>query len=532
MVEDPTVGRDTGDTSLRGPLGWCGTGLCLGGAALALAPEVPWWAALSAAGTGLLLIAAGRRRMRARPRRRSLPPAAAGLALALVAGFGVRALTLSLMVDHTVAASVPGTAPPVPAQVSGVAWSWTPPADGAVVDVLPGTFGPVVVLDDGVVALDGATGGELWRYRLRGADARAAVHGGGTRVHVAHGDPDDPERTGTLAWVELDTARGATVAAFTTPPPPDDASAQVLAAGSGTLLYSWREGTGAPRISARDTADFRETWSFTVPEEPGRVCEPWQGWNADNTLRTPGLFLVAYACAPEERLRDTSLAEIADTPGARLTGVVTALDPRDGRERWTRELPGLEEFPALRTGGAATDPEARPVVVAGPLTGGTAPAVLDPRDGSHAVRITAEPWTDGGSVLVHADTAGAVVAETAADRVLFHRVDPAGEIADTAALAGDEVPEYGPGLAVALPAAVAVPFGAVRADTGEEADVPVLWSVPFDAEPRLLVLDPPGGARPLPLGPRADDHRAVAVPGALVTLARGVGAVRLHGLAA
>ncbi|MFL1431201.1 MULTISPECIES: hypothetical protein [unclassified Nocardiopsis] len=532
MVEDLTVGRDTGDASARGPLGWCGAGLCLGGAALALAPEVPWWAALSAAGTGLLLIAAGRRRMRARPVRRSLPPAAAGLALALVAGFGVRALTLSLAVDHTVAGTVPETAPPVPVRVDRVAWSWAPPEDGVLVDVLPGTLGPVVVLDDGVVALDGITGGELWRYRLRGADARAAVHGGGTRVHIAHGDPDAPGRTGPLAWVELDTARGATVEAFTTPPPPEGVSARVLVAGPGTLLHAWAEDGQAPRISARTTTGFGEAWSFTVPQEPGRVCEPWQDWNADNTLRTPDLFLVAYACVPQERLRGTSLAEIADTPGEHLTGVVTALDPRDGRERWTRELPGLEEFPALRGGGPVTDPEASPAVVVGPLMGEGAPAVLDPRDGSHAVRITAEPWTDGRSVLVRADTSGAVVAETAADRVLFHRVDPAGEIVETAALAGDEVPEYGPGLAVGLPGAVAVPFGAVHTDAEETADVAVLWSVPFDTEPRLLLLDPPGQAPPMPLGPAADDHRAVAVPGALVTVARGPDAVRLHGLVA
>ncbi|MFY7069235.1 PQQ-like beta-propeller repeat protein [Nocardiopsis changdeensis] len=532
MVEDPTVGRDTEDTSPRGPLGWCGAGLCLGGAALAFAPEVPWWAALSAAGTGLLMVAAGRRRMRARPRRRSLPPAAAGLVLALVAGFGVRALTLSLMVDHTVAATVPGTAPPVPARAAEVAWSWTPPGDGAVVDVLPGTLGPVVVLDDGVVALDGATGGELWRYRLRGADARASVHGGGTRVHVAHGDPDDPGRTGALAWVELDTARGATVEAFTTPPPPDGADARVLAAGPGTLVYSWQEGDGPPRISARDTSGFREEWSFTVPERPGRVCGPRREWDADNTLRTPDVFLVAYACAPRDSPSVASPTGPADTPATHLTGVVTALDPRNGGERWTRELPGLGDFPALRTGGPAADPEARPAVVAGPLAGGSAPAALDPRDGSHAVRITGESWTDGRSVLVGADTSGAVVAETAADRVLFHRVDPAGEIVETAALPGDEVSEHGPGPAVGLPGAVAVPSGGGRAGAGEGSGAPALWSVPFDGDPRLLVLDPPGGARPEPPGPDAGDHRAVAVPGALVTVVRGADTVRLYGLVA
>ncbi|MGW9346928.1 hypothetical protein SAMN05421803_104188 [Nocardiopsis flavescens] len=530
MVEDLTVGPDTGDASPRGPLGWCGAGLCLGGAALALAPGAPWWTAASAAGTGLLLAAAGRRRMRLRPLRLALPPVAAGLALALAAGLGVRALALSLAVDHTVAAGAPETAPPVPAQVSRVAWSWTPPGDGAVADVLPGTLGPVVVLDEGVVALDGATGEELWRYLLRGAGARAFVYGGGTRVHVAHGDPGDPGRDDALAWVELDTARGGTVAEFTAPPPPEGVSAEFLAAGPGTLLHSWREGEGPPRISARDTAGFGEAWSFTVPREPGRVCEPWQGWNADNTLRTADLFLAAYACVPEQRLRGTSWAEIADTPGDLLTGVVTALDPRDGRVRWTRELPGLEEFPALRPGGPAGGAGARPAVVVAPLMGEGAPAVLDPRDGSHAVRITAEPWTEGGSVLVHADTSGAVVAEEAADRLLFHRVTPEGEIAGTTALGGDRLPRYGPEPAAALAGSVAVSSGAPGADPGQE--VAAVWSVPFDGEARLLVLDPPGPGGPVPAGPSADAHRVAAVPGALVAAVRGTGGVRLYGLVA
>ncbi|CAL9394368.1 hypothetical protein SUDANB121_01333 [Nocardiopsis dassonvillei] len=527
MVEDRTAGRDTGDTSVRGPAGWCGAGLCLGGAVLAPAPEIPWWAAVSAAGTGLLLLAVGRRRMRARPARHSLPPVAAGLALALVAGFGVRALALSLAVDHTVAATAPGTAPPVPAQVSRIAWSWTPPADGTVEDVLPGTLGPIVVLDDGVVALDGGTGGELWRYRLHGADARAAVHGGGTRVHVAHGDPDDPGHAGPLAWVELDTARGGTVEEFTTPPPPEGVDARVLAAGPGTLLYSWSEHGGPSRISARDTASFRESWSFTAPEEPGRVCGPRPEWNTDNTLRTAGLFLVAHTCVPGDPPRGTPLAEAPGPTGAHV--VVTALDPSDGRVRWTRALPEAEGPPRLHAGGTAADTDARPAVVVGSPAGEGAPAVLDPEDGSHAVRITDEPWTDGRSVLVHADTSGAVVAEQAADRLLFHRVTPEGEIAGTAAVAAGEAP--GPGSAVALSGAVAVPFGAPGTDPGQEGGVPVLWSVPFDGDPRLLVLDPPGRARPLPLGP-GGGHRAVAVPGALVTLARDGDAVRLHGLVA
>ncbi|MDT0330577.1 hypothetical protein [Nocardiopsis lambiniae] len=526
MVEDRTIVEDARTTSSRGPLGWCGVGLVLGGATLSLAPGVPSWAGLSAAGAGVLLVVAGLRRMRSLPARRSLVPAAAGLACALIAGFGVRALTLSLAVEHTLAESVPDTAPPIPAEVTTTAWTRTLPGDDTLVRVVPGTLGPIVVLDDGVVALDGITGDELWRYRLRGADARATVYGGGTRIHIAHGDPDDPDRTGASTWVELDTARGGTVETFTVPPPPAGTTTTVLTVASGVLVHSRTEDDDTPRIVAHDTATLREAWSFTVPEEPGRVCAPWQGWNADNTLRTTDLFLLAYACVPEGRARDTDPARIADTPGAHLTGVVTALDRRDGRVRWTRELPGLEEFPALRVGGPVIDADTRPVIVVDPLMGEDAPVILDPRDGSHAVRITAEPWTDGRSVLVRADTGGAVVTETAADRLLVHRVSPEGGIVVTAALDAADLPGYGPASAVALSDAVVVPLSAPDADR----EVPAVWSVPFDGDPRFSVLDPVGEAGPLPLGSGADHHRAVAVPGALVTVARGAEAVRLHGL--
>ncbi|WP_239643020.1 outer membrane protein assembly factor BamB family protein [Nocardiopsis alkaliphila] len=76
-------------------------------------------------------------------------------------------------VDHRV---YEGEAPAyeVPGSVSRVAWEWeVPDQENSLVDVLPGRSGPVMVLGDGLVGLDGATGEELWHYRLEGG----GVHG-------------------------------------------------------------------------------------------------------------------------------------------------------------------------------------------------------------------------------------------------------------------------------------------------------------------------------------------------------------------
>ncbi len=57
--------------------------------------------------------------------------------------------------------------------VSGVAWEWeVPDEDASLSEVLSGQSGPVMVLGDGVVGLDGATGEELWHYRV----ASGGVH--------------------------------------------------------------------------------------------------------------------------------------------------------------------------------------------------------------------------------------------------------------------------------------------------------------------------------------------------------------------
>ena len=72
-----------------------------------------------------------------------------------------------LRVDATTAG--PARAAAVPASVSEVSWSTE--VDGRVHDVVPAGAGVVVLLDDGVVALDGQTGEVRWRRARHGAEA-------------------------------------------------------------------------------------------------------------------------------------------------------------------------------------------------------------------------------------------------------------------------------------------------------------------------------------------------------------------------
>ena len=102
------------------------------------------------------------------PRTRQGGPAGAvGMlagALVLVLVYG--AVTV-LPVDATTAERRDDLAA-VPASVSGIGWTWEAPEDQYVLDAAAAGPGAVVRIGDGVVALDGETGEELWHHRRSG----------------------------------------------------------------------------------------------------------------------------------------------------------------------------------------------------------------------------------------------------------------------------------------------------------------------------------------------------------------------------
>ncbi len=89
--------------------------------------------------------------------------------------------------------------------VSGVAWEWEAPEGYVLRDVLPGVGGAVMVLSDGVVGLAGATGEELWHYRVPDGslESAAATPEGKFVVLAYHGEAE-----GDLDVVVLDAGTG------------------------------------------------------------------------------------------------------------------------------------------------------------------------------------------------------------------------------------------------------------------------------------------------------------------------------------
>lgn len=106
--------------------------------------------------------------------------------------------------DHAIYSGEVGAVSQVDS-VSRVAWEWDAPEGYLLRDVLSGVGGAVMVLSDGVVGLAGATGEELWHYRVPDDSLEsAAVTPEGKSVVLAYQGEDE----GDLAVVVLDAGTG------------------------------------------------------------------------------------------------------------------------------------------------------------------------------------------------------------------------------------------------------------------------------------------------------------------------------------
>ncbi|BCJ28529.1 hypothetical protein [Actinocatenispora sera] len=133
----------------------------------------------------LVVLVTGRRRGTVGVRRALLATTAAAVVVVVAATVGaVGAPGYGLVAT---VAPVAGT-PAVPATVSRVAWSRAMPSE--VVDVVPAGPGVLVLLEDGVVAVDGLTGRIRWTYRRPGASVEHLSVSPGGRSALLHWGPD------------------------------------------------------------------------------------------------------------------------------------------------------------------------------------------------------------------------------------------------------------------------------------------------------------------------------------------------------
>ncbi|WP_159942343.1 MULTISPECIES: PQQ-binding-like beta-propeller repeat protein [unclassified Nocardiopsis] len=325
--------------------------------------------------------------------RRWAGPVAAAVAAVLLAVLAWAAPPRS---ERTVAAR-PGRPAPVPAGVTAEGWVWSAPGGAEVVGIEPGSHGPLVLLDDGLVALDGRTGEPLWTHRYPGeALVDSGVLDGGRWAYVLRhaGWPRSEERRMRV----LDPGTGGEADDF--PLPGEDGDTVVFA---GSLPVQVRVGGhgGALTLAARDPRSDRQLWDLTLPGGGDVPCEP------DAAPLVHGdTLLVAYACAEPELL----YTHAGDGPsGGEVEVTVLALEARTGERVWSRAWPvdavrWGQGGTLLSPGGPPVTEGARTALEVHLTVEHWADHVLDPATGEDAVR----PPDPGGLTapgLVHADTA-------------------------------------------------------------------------------------------------------------------------------
>lgn len=407
------------------------------------------WLVVCAVVLGCLSMLASVQPQRLTPLRRSLPPVTAGV-LAVVLVSALVGVTAFPRQPHTTAAEG-GDPPPVPESVSRVGWSWAPPMGTRIDEVRAGTHGPLVLLGDGAVSLDGATGEERWSFR-RPRDRGRSVWADDAHVyvHYVHGDVPEGTEPGAdgepVEWTTavLDIATGEVTGEHTV----------LQRNGWGGLVAMTPEARiglvrtdpgGSLALTARSLDGGGELWSRTLVEaDDGRACRH------EDPLRYGDLLVTLHGCAPERQSRIGDHSDYESffslfTGGNRVEVAVTAVDLTTGEESWRHAW-------AAAPGETAPEPVGRPhpagdgtpVIALEQYDADPALRVLDAATGERLDRLPAlvadEAWGRDGDYepesVVRVDTAGGVLRESLHDGSLFHRVDASGGITATADTGG------------------------------------------------------------------------------------------------
>ncbi|MFE3455904.1 PQQ-binding-like beta-propeller repeat protein [Nocardiopsis aegyptia] len=361
--------------------------------------------------------------------------AAGTLVVVLVWGM-TPALTRALMIEHTTVDAV-GASPPVPATVSRVGWSWQP--EHPVVGVERGPVGPIVRYADGFVALEGASGEELWTYRRPYARrVETGLFAGNERyaylLYVAESQPEPQTRT----MVVLDTATGQVVREAPMPALAEEGEEEPADFRYLTpdvrVFFVYED--GQPLVVAHATDSAERVWEFPLEDEPaGRLCL----WARSDGIRGFGdRVLVARLCLDEEHVGEQGSSALAqmDVPDDAEESV-TALDAATGQQVW-RQAWTPDDLPHVAVPGIGTVREAdggEPVAVTRGGTfaladGAPVPARLETPQGATDRTLAVD--TDGAVVLrgqgvqepallLHTDAEGGVFQRGEIDRDTFVR---------------------------------------------------------------------------------------------------------------
>ncbi|MBQ1083519.1 PQQ-binding-like beta-propeller repeat protein [Nocardiopsis sp. B62] len=250
------------------------------------------------------------------------------LALALV-----HAAVTVLPVDATTTTERRVDPPPVPDSVSGIGWVWEAPEGDHVSRAATAGEGLVVLIGDGVVALNGETGEELWHHRRPGSvTAQLFTSADGATVMLSF-LPGAGSLDGGALFVALDAHTGQVRAQDVLPVNIFGRVPRIDLFDDGYVAHA-----AGGALTGMDPESFARTWRFQAPEE----CR-----TEDFTSSAGGRDVVAtlYECVEPE------------VEGSEI--VILGLDPADGSEVWRHEsstsrtyeeVHGYHAEVALRTG--------------------------------------------------------------------------------------------------------------------------------------------------------------------------------------
>ncbi|WP_143832854.1 MULTISPECIES: hypothetical protein [Nocardiopsis] len=400
------------------------------------------WLVVCMVALGCLLMLSSARPPRLLPLRRSLPFAAAGVFAVVLAGGLVEAVVFPRE-PHTVAEGN-GDPAPVPEAVGRVGWSWAPPMGVRIEEVRAGTHGPLVLLDDGAVSLDGTTGEELWSFR-RPRDWGGSAWADDEHVYVryAHGAPPEEETPADVSGepverttVVLDIATGEVVGESTALEPGEG---KLVAMTPEARIERFRaDSNGEFVLGATSLEGEEELWSRTLaaPGE-GRMCRHGA------LRRYADLLVVLYGCAtePPDGAGYEDFQNLFMSREVRVEVTVTAVDVATGEEAWRYgwETEPDERSPDLVEGRSPAG-DGTPVIVLERPGGDPELLLLDAATGERLDHLPGFVLDGDGTGsetyggVVRIDTEGSVVHEAPRGGALIHRADASGEITATADL--------------------------------------------------------------------------------------------------
>ncbi len=386
-----------------------------------------------------------------RPRGRWYAGSFAGGLIVVSAAALVTPLSEYRPIAHSSTAEVSGEPAPVPTDLDEVGWTWSAPEDADVVRVEAGSRGPVVVLKDGLIGLDGGTGEELWSYRARYSYAWS------DRERGVFADRNDLASTFVLEGTEeerrrvvLDTATGRIVEEGPFSEDMSLESSRMMAPGPyrGSKAYAHVRGRTLHAFDAQG----RILWELPVGEDdPDRFCVA----NDPSVLAYGELLIFGEMCAdntPEEGESAASTEWQRRVDAAQSSGTVslTALDVVTGEEVWRREWEShREEYPPALFSVEDPRPVEDPVFLVGDrafdVRTGEDSDVVPP--GLVKTNRFGAPGEDsqvpGRRFYLRADTEGALIAEypekESGGPLSLHRTDSDGNVVRTSVLTAPDM---------------------------------------------------------------------------------------------